>query len=139
MKKRRDFMENNVKEFNKMTDLEAVGYINIRYEADRKATLDTVAKELGVTRGKLYSCVQRTGHKLVKRQYIAINSNKETTELDVETLNYLFTKTFNKQITARVSEDTYSNFIDLCATKYPNVPITKIISLALEQFSNNNK
>lgn len=124
--------------FKTATIEQIVEFINKEWEGNPKATLKTIAPLIDAKDSTLSSFLGKHGYVCKNRQYVKKDTNV-TPELGAEDLMYLLNSSFTKQMSARVSEDTYKSFAGLCESKYPNIPIAKLISLALKEFTEKHK
>lgn len=130
-------MAKEEKKIDKLTEKELIDYVNSAY-TQGKTNLKEIAEELGSNQSTLCSKLKKYGYSYKSGAYIKIaeESKKNVEELD---LLYIATSSFSTQLSARVNGDTKKEFEELCAEKYPNVAIAKLVSLALKEFVENHK
>lgn len=124
------------KKIDKMQETELVERVNNGYKEGKK--LDAIAQELETKKSTLSGKLKSYGYSYKNGAYVKIaeETKKNVEELD---LLYIATSSFATQLSARVNGDTKAEFEELCAEKYPNVPIAKLVSLALKEFTENHK
>lgn len=129
-------MAKEEKKIDKLTEQELVNYVNKGYEDGKK--LEIIATELETKKSTLSGRLKSYGYTFKNGAYVKIaeDTKKNIQELD---LLYIATSSFATQLSARVNVDTKKQFEDLCAEKYPNVAIAKLVSLALKEFTENHK
>lgn len=129
-------MAKEKKKIDKLTEQELVNYVNKGYEDGKK--LEIIATELETKKSTLSGRLKSYGYTFKNGSYVKINEDtkKNIQELD---LLYIATSSFATQLSARVNGDTKAEFEKLCAEKYPNVAIAKLVSLALKEFTENHK
>lgn len=120
--------------FKTATIEEIVEFVNKEWKGNPKATLKTIAPLIDAKDSTLSSFLGKHGYVCKNRQYVKKDTNV-TPELSAEDLMYLLNSSFTKQMSARVADSTYKAFAELCESKYPNIPIAKLISLALKEFT----
>lgn len=124
------------KKIDKMQEGELVTFVNKGYKEGKK--LEEIAKELGCAKSTVSAKLKAYGYTFKSGAYIKI---KEEVKKNVEDLDlvYIATSNFSKQLSARVNAETKEEFEKLCMEKYPNIPVAKMISLALKEFIENHK
>lgn len=129
-------MAKEEKKIDKLTEQELVNYVNKGYQDGKK--LEIIATELETKKSTLSGRLKNYGYVFKNGAYVKIeeNTKKNIQELD---LLYIATSSFATQLSARVNGDTKKQFEELCAEKYPNVAIAKLVSLALKEFTENHK
>lgn len=122
-------------DFEKATIEEIVEFVNVEFaNKEKKSTLETVAELLATKKSRLASKLSKNGYVCKNRQYIKAPATTEP-QLDAKDLMYLLNSSFTKQMSARVEETTYNNFLKICEAKFANIPTAKLISLALKEFT----
>lgn len=129
-------MAKEEKKIDKLTEQELVNYVNKGYQDGKK--LEIIATELETKKSTLSGRLKSYGYTFKNGAYVKIaeDTKKNIQELD---LLYIATSSFATQLSARVNGDTKKQFEELCAEKYPNVAIAKLVSLALKEFVENHK
>lgn len=129
-------MAKEEKRVDKMQEKELIEYVNRGYKEGKK--LEIIANELETKKSTLSGRLKNYGYTYKNGAYVKIaeDTKKNVEELD---LLYIATANFATQLSARVNGETKKQFEELCATKYPNVPIAKLVSLALKEFTENHK
>lgn len=129
-------MAKEEKKIDKMQEKELVDYVNKCYQKGKK--LEEIAKELETAKSTLSGKLKSYGYTYKSGAYIKINSEEVKKNVEELDLLYIATENFATQLSARVNGETKKQFEDLCAEKYPNVPIAKLVSLALREFTINH-
>ena len=129
-------MAKEEKKVDKMQEKELIEYVNRGYKEGKK--LEIIATELETKKSTLSGRLKNYGYVFKNGAYVKIeeNTKKNIQELD---LLYIATSSFATQLSARVNGATKAEFEKLCAEKYPNVAIAKLVSLALKEFVENHK
>lgn len=124
-------MAKKLKKIDELTEKQLVDYVNKCYQEKKK--LEEIAKELGTAKSTLSGKLKSYGYVYKNKAYVKMN---EETKKNVEQLDlvYIATSNFATPISARINAETKAQFEDLCAKKYPNIQISKLISLALREF-----
>lgn len=123
-----------MKNFKELSENELVDYVNKQYKEVEGINLEKIAEELGTSKAALSSKLKEFGYKFTKKQYVKVDAGaaaKKMAEIDAM---YLLTAAFNKQISHKVNGDTYKEFEALCNKEFPNIPTSKLVSLALKEF-----
>jgi hypothetical protein len=129
-------MAKEEKKIDKMQEKELLEYVNNAYKQGKK--LEEIATELDTKKSTLSSKLKSYGYIFKNGAYVKIaeDTKKNVEELD---LLYIATSSFATQLSARVNGETKDAFEKLCAEKYPNVAVAKLISLALKEFTEKHK
>lgn len=129
-------MSKEKKKIDRLTEQELVNYVNRAYKEGKK--LEIIANELETKKSTLSGRLKSYGYTFKNGAYVKIaeDTKKNIQELD---LLYIATSSFSTQLSARVNGDTKAEFEKLCAEKYPNVAIAKLVSLALKEFVEKHK
>jgi len=128
------------KKLDEYKEEELVNLVNKIYaDPSKKATLEIIATEIGITKTQLHSKLSGWGYKCKNKQYVKLNAEKSAAKMAELDAMYLLTQTFNKQISHKVNADTYTAFEAFCVEHYPNVNMGKLVSVALKEFINNHK
>lgn len=129
-------MAKEEKKIDKMQEKELLEYVNNAYKQGKK--LEEIATELNTKKSTLSSKLKSYGYIFKSGAYVKIaeDTKKNVEELD---LLYIATSSFATQLSARVNGETKDAFEKLCAEKYPNVAVAKLISLALKEFTEKHK
>lgn len=122
------------------TEEKLVDLVNKMYvEPSKKATLESIATELGVKKSQLHAKLSGWGYKCKNKQYVKLNAEKAAEKVAELDAMYLLTQNFTKQISHKVNADTYKDFEAFCGEHYPNINMGKLVSLALKEFIGNHK
>lgn len=121
---------------NSLTEKQLIDYVNNSYKNGKR--LDTIAEELGSKKSTLSVKLKGYGYTFKRGAYIKLGEETTKNVKKLDTV-YLATETFGTQLSARVNAETKSAFEQLCAEKYPNVPISKLVSMALKEFTKKHK
>lgn len=129
-------MAKEEKKIDKMQEKELVAYVNNAYKEGKK--LETIATELDTKKSTLSGRLKGYGYSFKNGAYVKLSeeSKKNIQELD---LLYIATSSFSSQLSARINAETKAEFEKLCAEKYPNVAVAKLVSLALKEFTENHR
>lgn len=129
-----------IKKLDEYKEEELVDLVNKIYaNPSKKATLEIIAKEIGVTKTQLHSKLSGLGYRCKSRQYVKLNAEKAAEKVAELDAMYLLTQNFTKQISHKVNADTYKEFEVFCGDHYPNINMGKLVSLALKEFIGNHK
>lgn len=102
-------------------------------------SLTKIAQNWGIGKSTLSGALTSMGYKYYKDSnlYQKVENNK--IELDMEDYKMLATGKFTKNVSFRGEEEIVKNFETLARDKFPNIPLAKIYSLALRDFTEKYK